>query len=266
MPRRMEWLDGKKDEIISCYNDGEKTQAEIADYFGTSISSISVRLRKWDVSNSDGNRFTRIDIPREALYDMYWNKKMHPKEIGKIFGCSIMAIHQKMEKYNIPTRTKSEARMGALNPIYNVGHTKEARKKMSQAFANGRKIGFNNHWGKGAYYDTPNQGRKWMRSGWEVKVADYLTENNIDWFYEYEWLEVGGDVRYLPDFYLPAENKYIEVKGRKKERDMEKLRLFMRKYDIELWDGEELLKRGVINNCGKTELNRKYRGKKKEAL
>lgn len=255
--KRMIWLDKKKNEIIGMYKSGAK-QFEIAEYFNISQTAISLRLRKWGVSNPDGNRFIRTDISKNTLYDMYWNKKMHPREIGTVFGCSIMAIHQKMKKHNIPTRTKSESRMGALNPIYNVGHTKEARKKMSQAFANGRKIGFNSYWGKGAYYDTPNQGRKWMRSGWEIKAADYLTKNNINWFYEYEWLEIDENIRYLPDFYLPEENKYIEVKGRKKEADMEKLKAAMKIYDIELWDGEELLKRGIIDNSGITEINRKY--------
>jgi hypothetical protein len=119
-------------------------------------------------------------------------------------------------------------------------------------------MGFNTHWGKGAYYDTPNQGRKWMRSGWEIKTANYLTKQGKNWYYEYEWLSI-GDVHYLPDFCLPNENKYIEVKGRKKKVDMAKVELAMKKYNIELWDGEELLKRGIINNCGITEINRKYK-------
>jgi hypothetical protein len=40
---------------------------------------------------------------------------------------------------------------------------------------------------------------------------------------------------------------------------MAKVGLDMKKYNIELWDGEELLKRGIINNCGITEINRKYK-------
>lgn len=256
--KRLIWLDKEKATIIRMCESGYK-QIEIANYFNTSQSSISTRLRKWGVSNSDGNRFIRVDIPKEDLYDLYWNKEMHPREIGDIYGCSFKAVHDKMKIYSIPTRTKSEARMGKLNPIYGVGHTKEACQKMSLAFKNGRKMGYNNHWGKGSYYDTPNQGRKWMRSGWEVKVANYLTNKTIDWYYELEWLDVEEGMRYLPDFYLPDENKYIEVKGRKKKPDMLKLELAMKKYDIELWDGEELLKRGIINNCGITEINRKYR-------
>ena len=255
---RLLWLDSKKQEIIQMYNNGCK-QIEIAEYFNVSQTAISTRLRKWKVSNPDGNRFKRVNISKEMLYDMYWNKTMHPVDIGRVFGCSIMAIHQKMKLYSIPTRTKSESRQGKLNPIYGIGHTKETKEKMSRAFSNGRKMGYNHHWGKGSYYDTPSQGRKWMRSGWEVKVANYLTDNAVDWYYEYEWLEINDGTRYLPDFFVPKENLYIEVKGRKKSVDMYKLELAMKKYKIELWDGEELLKRGIIKNCGITEINRKYR-------
>lgn len=259
MANRLKWLDAKKDEILSYYNNGEKTQAEVAKHFETSVSSISTRLRKWGVSDSDANRRIRKNIPKDVLYDLYWNKEKHPREIASIFNCHLVTIHNRLKKYNIPVRTKSEARMGKLNPIYGVGHTKEAREKMSKSFVDGRRMGYNTHWGKGAYYDTPNQGKKWMRSGWEVKVADYLTKNNIDWYYEYKWLYVVIGVRYLPDFFIPEEDYYIEVKGRKKKRDMEKFELAKEKYNILLWDGEELLKRGIINNCGNTEINRKYK-------
>lgn len=258
--KRNLWLDSKKGEIIRMYNEEEMKQKEIAEYFNTSRSSISTRLRKWCVSNPDGNRFIRkVNTSKEELYDMYWNKEMHPIEIAKIFGCHKVAIHYALKKYGIKRRTKSEARMGRLNPIYKVGHTDEARRKMSQAFVNGRKMGYNTYWGKGAYYDTPNQGRVWMRSGWEVKVADYLTENGFDWYYEYKWLELKDSINYLPDFYLPKTDCYIEVKGRKKKEDMKKFKFAKKKYNILLWDGEELLKLGIINNSGSTEINRKYK-------
>ena len=255
---RMEWLDNYKDIIVCLYNEGMK-QIEIAEEFGVSQTAISTRLRKWKVSNPDGNRFKRVDISKEELYDMYWNREMHPVDIGKIFGCSKMAIHQKMEAYGIPKRTKSEARRGKLNPIYGIGHTKEARRKMSLAFENGRKIGFNGYWGNFDICDTPNQGVVKMRSGWEIKVADYLTSKNIDWFYEVGWLEIDDTTRYLPDFYLPELDVYIEVKGIKKEEDMKKFFRAAEKYNILLWDGKELLKRDIVDNTGDTEINRKYK-------
>lgn len=251
-------LECEKNKIIEMYEDGN-TQAEIAKHIGESTTYVSVRLRKWGKSNPDRNRFKRMKFDKNTLFDMYWNKKMHPSQIAKTYNCSTQTIVNNLIKYNIRIRTKSEARMGALNPIYGVGHTAETRKKMSESFENGRKMGYNTYWGKGVYYDTPNQSRVWMRSGWEVKVADYLTENSVVWYYEYEWLTISENKRYLPDFFLPEYNCYIEVKGRKKERDMEKLMVAKKKYSILLWDGEELLKLGIIKNTGNTQINREYR-------
>lgn len=264
---RMLWLDKYKDIIVCLYKEGMK-QIDIANEFEVSQTAVSTRLRKWGASNTDGNRFKRNEISKSELYNLYWKEEMHPSQIAKIYGCHKQTITNNLLKYNIPRRTKSEARMGALNPLYGVGHTKETRKKMSDAFVNGtrKNFGFSKNWGKGAYYDTPNQGKVWMRSGWEVKVADYLTDNNIDWYYEYIWLDIGEDKHYLPDFFLPEHSCYIEVKGRKKKEDMEKFELAKKKYNILLWDGEELLSRGIIKNTGNSEINKKYKDREKEKM
>jgi predicted transcriptional regulator len=258
--KRMSWLDGKKEEIIELYESG-KTQTEIAEHFGVSQGSISTRLRKWIVSNPDGNRFRRLEINKEDIRRMYWDEEMHPSQIAKKYGCHKQVITNRMLKWGIPFRTKSEARKGKLNPIYNVGHTEKSKAKMSNAFWNGKRssFGFSGNWGRVSLYNTPNQGVVKMRSGWEVKTADYLTDNGIDWYYEDVWIDLGY-TKYLPDFYLPDYNIFIEVKGRKKGTDVKKV-FEARKYNnrILLWDGEELLKRGIIDNCGVSSVNKKYR-------
>ena len=84
-----------------------------------------------------------------------------------------------------------------------------------------------------------------MRSGWELKVSNYLTENNVNWYYEFSWLKIEEGKYYLPDFYLPDENKYIEVKGWKTDRTMEKYNLAKNIYNIELWDKSKLDEVGI---------------------
>ena len=255
MTVRQKWIDEKKNEIIEYYNNGEKIIKEVAKFFKIPSGIINRRLREWGASNPDCNRRKRKNIPKNDLYNMYWKEEKHPREIAEKYDCSICTIHNYLKKYNIKRRTKSEARMGKLNPIYGVGHTKAARKKMSEAFSNGRKMGYNTYWGKGSYYNSPNQGKVWMRSGWETKTADYLTKNSINWYYEYEWLDINSEIRYLPDFFLPDYNLYIEVKGRKKAKDMLKFKSAQKKYNILLWDGEMLLRLGIIKNAGDTEIN-----------
>ena len=60
-----------------------------------------------------------------------------------------------------------------------------------------------------------------LKGSWELLVAKWLDENNITWQHEvqtfsYKW---NGDRTYFPDFYLPEEDLYIEVKGYKTDRD-----------------------------------------------
>jgi len=261
--KRLDWLDDEKNEIIRLHTEEGWTNKELSENYNVSTCAINTRLRKWKANVSDCNRNKRVDIPKEDIRRMYWDEEMHPYQIAEKYGVHKSTITNKMKNYGIPSRTKSESRVGELNPIYDIGHTKEARKKMSQAFVNGRKMGYNKCWGNYSKYITPNQGEVTMRSGWEVKTADYLTSLGIDWYYEFIWLEL-GDLNYLPDFYLPDLNMYIEVKGRLKPEDLIKFNKAKEKVNIALWDGIELLKLGIIDNCGDGKLNRKYRKKKKK--
>lgn len=54
---------------------------------------------------------------------------------------------------------------------------------------------------------------KFFRSRYESAVAEYLSLQNIDFLYEAGFFEVGKNSIYIPDFYLPENNSFIEVKG-----------------------------------------------------
>ena len=166
-----------------------------------------------------------------------------------------------MNYHNIPFRSKSEARQGKLNPIFDVGHTDTAKEKMSAAYLNGRSVGFHkNKWGNVSEYTSPLQGIIMLRSNWEVATANFLSKLGYDWMYEYKTFKLNKTVSYTPDFYIPSENVYIEVKGRLNDYSLKKLELFRAQGNsILLWDAEELLKRGIITNSGDSNLNRKYR-------
>ncbi len=244
--KRNNEIDKHKEEIIKLYNEG-KIYKELAEMFNVSPSIISTRMRKWKANNSDSNRFKRKDISKDILYDMYWNKEMHPRAIGKVLGCSFSTIHNFMKKYGIKTRTKSESRIGKLNPIYGVGHTKDARKKMSESYLNGRKLPSKTPFGKRVKYTTPNQNSVTMRSTY------YLTRHGIDWYYEPEVFKVTDLHSYRPDFYLPVPDVYIEVKGVMSDIDLIKIEAFRELgYSLEVWDREVLLEKDIINKYGKT--------------
>lgn len=66
---------------------------------------------------------------------------------------------------------------------------------------------------RGGYMESPAQGRVWMRSSWEIEYAGYLSRHGIDWRYEPESFDFGFGLTYRPDFYLPATDEWVEVKG-----------------------------------------------------
>jgi len=54
------------------------------------------------------NLINASEIEKEMLYDLYWNKGMSRRQIAKKLGVSKTVIENRMEKYNIPTRSREE--------------------------------------------------------------------------------------------------------------------------------------------------------------
>ena len=52
-----------------------------------------------------------------------------------------------------------------------------------------------------------------FRSQWEVAMSKALNEMGVGFFYEAIILNFEDGSQYLPDFYIPIENVFIEVKG-----------------------------------------------------
>lgn len=92
----------------------------------------------------------------------------------------------------------------------------------------------------------------WFRSNWEVAYAKYLDKNNIQWLYESKTFDL-GETTYTPDFYLPATDEYIEVKGYKSDIFKKKINLFYLKYGeikIGILDKIKLMSLRLINKRG----------------
>ena len=87
-----------------------------------------------------------------------------------------------------------------------------------------------------------------MRSSWEVKYAKYLDKNNIKWQYESKRFNLGKST-YIPDFYLPETNEYIEIKGWFRIKDKKKMKDFKLKYpkeQITILQQQDLIELGVL--------------------
>jgi len=87
-----------------------------------------------------------------------------------------------------------------------------------------------------------------FHSSWEVKYAQWLDSNNIKWarnrdWFPYEWN--GKEKKYLPDFYLPESDEYIEIKGRKLPVDEAKWTQFPSNKKLTVLMKPELNKLGI---------------------
>ena len=122
---------------------------------------------------------------------------------------------------------KTRMKLSAL--AKNRRHSEETRCKISERMKNAaennpehyskchNRRGFKHEWYNGYYLD----------SSWELDVAKYLDRNNILWEkprngFRYEM--DGEEHLYYPDFHLIEYDRYIEVKGFERDKDLIKYR------------------------------------------
>lgn len=68
-----------------------------------------------------------------------------------------------------------------------------------------------------------------LRSSYEVRVANVLDVWGIVWEYEHKRFDL-GTCTYLPDFYLPESNSYVEAKGYFDPKSKMRVRMFREQY------------------------------------
>ena len=76
-----------------------------------------------------------------------------------------------------------------------------------------------------------------VRSSWEANMVRYYRLTNTSFEYEKKEFEFEGLKRgnrfYKPDFYLPVENKYVEIKGWLDSDSKTKLKRFLSYHPLE---------------------------------
>lgn len=106
-------------------------------------------------------------------------------------------------------------------------HTEDTKRKISQ------KLSINNKGGRSKWYEVAGQK---VQGTWERNCALKFEELDIEW----QKLKTNRDVLeytmddkvrcYTPDFYLPAYNVYLEIKGYWWGRDREKMDIVLNTY------------------------------------
>ena len=134
---------------------------------------------------------------------MYFDSDLNLSDIGKELNMDRHSITRQFIKYFGKEKTK---RRNELIRRCNISE---------KAVINHN---YKNMYGTIIEYESPNQGKIKLRSKLEAKYAKELDDIGMDWFYErdsFRYIDKNGKIRaYTPDFYLTAQDKYIEIKGR----------------------------------------------------
>lgn len=80
------------------------------------------------------------------------------------------------------------------------------------------------------------------RSSYEVIFANYLIDNCISFEYEPEVFKLSESMHYIPDFYLPGDRCYVEIKGWEHGRQKVKRDIFQNTHNLILYGWKDLKK------------------------
>lgn len=194
-----------------------------------------------------------------AMCGKVFHKKPALVKLRKLHYCSTrcMGDHRKTIYLG-----ENNGFYGKTHPMKGISRTEEICKKISETntgkiftkehckkISEGKKgwnglIGEKNHW-----YKNSDMARKLalimqkkrrsnfltgkyvhaginMHSSWEVEYAKLLDRLEVKWEYESKEIDLGELGIYVPDFYIPKLDIYVEVKGWKSETGMAKFNKF----------------------------------------
>ncbi len=150
-------------------------------------------------------------------------------------------------------------------------HTSETKEKQRLS-----KIGKKNpRYGKPApdgagyckryYYESETHGILCFKGSYEYKYVLYCDKNRISWLYQPKTFPLSDEMTYTPDFYLPSQDKYIEIKGYLYLEHKIKIEKFLKEYldlKLEVLYNKDLEKFGIDIKI-KLDQNLHLKGKQK---
>jgi len=114
--RRNYWQLHDKEWLIDHYWNKHLSTDDIGDIIGCSRGSVvyiamhRLEIRTRNLSEAKALSNTNIHIPKEELFDLYWEQDLNLNEIGKIYKCDPTTIHNILVRYGIKIKTYYEAR------------------------------------------------------------------------------------------------------------------------------------------------------------
>lgn len=198
----------KKMPHVNCQNCGKVFYVRpsvITKGFGRFCSKTCSNI----VNNPSLSRRVPPEVEKKII-EAYLSGKSK-RESGEMFGYGRGATTNILKRNNVSPRTVSQS-------LKNRTFTEEWKSKIKHNHHDVSGINnpmFGREPGHGKWIFSPSLKRK-VRSTWEARIADILETLKIVCEYESHRIYL-GDVSYLPDFYLPTFDVYIEVKGWKNQ-------------------------------------------------
>ena len=198
---------------------------------------VNTYIEKYDTDNP--SKLESVKNKRAAtLMERYGIDNTLKHSIFREKGNAMILERYKVEfiSQNKDIRKKIEAtnimRFGCPNPMQNP----ELAKKCLQTLANSK------------YVVENNNSMTRCSSTWELATVLYFIENNIRFEKDAYSFKIDDKRYYIPDFYLPDYDLWIEVKGRWMRNSKEKWDAFHEtRPNSELWNGNKLFELGLLD-------------------
>jgi Mor family transcriptional regulator len=238
-------------EIVDYYNSGMSKEA-VRKKFRISVGSITQCLKKYDVKPHSLNEnravnnkdravvFLESDFGKQLISE-YANVGVSLKSLEKKYGISKRSLRRAFSLKGIEIRSKEES-------------LKQIRAQKIALGIRGHNFGKTPPVGSGKCSWYLFEGIKYQGS-WEFKAGLWLRKNNVLFlshcgYRGFEYEKNGVTHTYLPDFYVPNENHYIEVKGYFSKEDQEKINCVKAKYPdlkIKIFDKDILKNENILS-------------------
>ncbi|MFH1240061.1 MAG: LAGLIDADG family homing endonuclease [Candidatus Diapherotrites archaeon] len=97
-----------KKQLEKLYIKQKLSLGEIGKKFECTDTNILYWLKKYNIKRRPAY-YKKVTISKKVLEDLYWNKNISSTEIAKKFGITGRTVRKKLEKFEIPRKSVSEA-------------------------------------------------------------------------------------------------------------------------------------------------------------
>lgn len=97
-----------REQLNDLYHKQKLSLTKIGEIYNCCDTNILYWLKKFEIERRPAY-FKKVNIRKEVLEDLYWNRNLSSTEIGKKFGINGRTVRKKLKKLGIPRKTLSQA-------------------------------------------------------------------------------------------------------------------------------------------------------------